>query len=205
MRNYRDLLIGLCFIQSLLISASVFGQEANYAVQVDSVRIVMQDMPASERLNYLAELARKQSVSPDYRQYIRLYEIEARKQHDDAHLIKALAMLGRSYYPENSDSMLILKQQVESLAQKNKDYAAYLDLFGMYNYALIWQGRKDGVEESVREYRELAMELGNVGAMELADQNMAYFYFMNNMPVEAEKLYLEALHSKEKRGAEIAG
>jgi len=203
--NYKSFLIGLYFVQSFFIIFSAIGQETNYNVPLDSVRFVVQDMSATEKLNYLEELAKKQSVSPAYKEYIRLYEAEARKQHNDDHLTKALVMLGRSYYPEDPDSIYIFKQQLEPIARKNNDYAGYLDLFGTYNYAIIWQGRQEGVEESVKEYRDLAAKTGNLGAMELADQNMAYFYFMNNMPVEAEKLYLEALESKDKRGAPIAG
>jgi len=186
---------------SFLFSSVLLAEERN---QIDSFQQTIKDLSGTERLDYMEVQANKHSIDSLYKYYIRFYEEEAIKQQNDAHLIKALVMLGRSYYPESPDSMRIVMKRLEPLAEKNSMYEGLIDLWGIYNYAIAWHGQDDGVDESIKEYKKFSLDKNQPKGVEMADQNMAYFYFIHNMPEDAERLYLEVLEQKKKRNAPLS-
>lgn len=184
---------------SVMISSLSFAAVESF--KEDSLQTAISGLSGVKRLESLEAYIREHTSDPLYRDYIRFYESEALKQNDASHQMKALDMLARSFYPESPDSMLVVKNKMEQLARKNNDYDRLIDLLGVYNNAIVWNGQSEGVEESIKEYRKLSLEQRNEKGVEMADQNMAYFYFMNNMPDDAEKLFLEVLERKVKRNA----
>jgi len=187
----------------LLLTISVNSLSADLDRQLYDLHRELQAIPADERLDFLENYCKKHMQDENYREFLRFYEEEANRINNKHHLANALSMLCKYYYPESIDSLLITFNRLEPIVEEIKEYANYIEIWALYNYSLGWEGRNEELEESVNALKEYSQKVNYLKGQELADMNMAYFYYTNRMPDEAEKVYLDVLDRKIKRNSPI--
>ncbi|MDL2255670.1 hypothetical protein LJC38_03710 [Parabacteroides sp. OttesenSCG-928-K15] len=187
----------LCLLLFLLPTTLIRPQE----IPSDSIWFYLDGLPGQEKLHYLEETTKNNVYHTNYRSYIERYKEEALRQGDNNHLSYALEMLAKSYYPVAIDSMILHMEKLAEVAQKTNNYDGYLDVYSLYIYSLIWQGKNAEVYQGVKKLKEFSREIKSETGLELANLTLAYFHIINRHFEEAETIYLEVLKNKEKKNA----
>ncbi|MDL2278878.1 HAMP domain-containing histidine kinase [Parabacteroides sp. OttesenSCG-928-G07] len=194
-RLYILLFVGICFFGSHIT--------AENSRQLDSLKQLIQYLPDSSKLTYINEFTAKNTLDEAYRDYLHFYEEEAIRQKNVKHQIMALGKQARRHYPGNADSLEAYIQMIEPIAMQTGEYAEINNLKGILNYLLIRGFGSEQALDKINALKEFSKKVGDVEGVEMADLNLAYFYTINGMPEDAEKVYLEVLSSMEKRGAPL--
>lgn len=187
----------------LLFTLSVKGFSTEFNKELSDLHQELQAVPEDEYLVFLDDYSKKHIQDENYREILRFYEEEAIRLNDNHHLGNALALLGRYFYPDHTDSLFIMMERIKPILEETKEYKEYIELWALYNYSLVWEGKSEEMEESIKALKDLSIKMNIPKGLELADLNMAYFYFTNSMPEEAEKLYLNVLDRKIRRNAPL--
>ncbi|MDH6358630.1 HAMP domain-containing sensor histidine kinase [Parabacteroides sp. PF5-9] len=204
--NKKNVLFKYLTIWLFSFVMTVFGVEkitAENRLSNDRLLSHLNTLSGNDRLVYLEDLCERNSHEVFYQDYLRIYEKEAIDQQNDLHLGKALEALGRSFYPDEPDSLLYYKERLEIVAERSHQYEPLISLWSTYNFYLAWGGIHENIETSINGFKQFSRKVGSVKGEEAADMNMAYFYLLNNMVEDGEKLYLNVLKSREARNAPI--
>lgn len=171
--------------------------------QVDSIKQIIKNLPDTARLSYLKNLVNESSTEKYYRDYIRIYNEEATRQEDRFHLENSLIRLGRYYYPDFPDSLRAVIDILKPLLIESTNYKDYVEIQGIYIYTLIREGKNEKALDAIHELKQFCIKVGYDEGIEMAEKNLGYFYFLNNMSEDAEKVYLNILGRMEKRDAPL--
>lgn len=160
-------------------------------------------MPENERLSYLYDLVNKSSNEDNYSDYLHLFRDEALRQNDSIQTGTAFLLLGRDFYNRDPDSMRYYHTLAEPYLLHTRNYEDLFRMKARNINIMAREGRNDEVLEKIEALRILAGELNYPEGLDAADQSLAYFYFLNRMPEEGEKLYAEVLDRMIARNASV--
>lgn len=178
----------------------VIAQESN---KQDSIRQILQTMPDTARLPYLAEKVKETNLSASRLDYARLLYQESVDQGNDKYIADAIYLLAVHFYSLNKDSLLFWVELGEPIFIKLNRLEDISRMKTWYIYALNRSGQKNTVLQAVSELRDFADKNNFPEAYEMADQAMANFYFVNDLPEDGERLYLDVLERLKKRDAPL--
>lgn len=191
------------YLVILLFTIPVKALSADLESRLYDLHQELQAVPLDDRLAFLENYCKKQMLDDNYREFLRFYEEEASRMNNKHHLANALSMLGQYYYPEHADSLFMTFNRLKPLVEEVKAHGQYIEIWALYNFSLAWEGRNEEMDQSVNALREYSQKVDYPKGQELADMNMAYFYYSNNMTDEAEKIYLDVLERKIRRNSPI--
>ncbi|MDL2208928.1 HAMP domain-containing histidine kinase [Parabacteroides sp. OttesenSCG-928-O15] len=189
-------IVSLLLIGLFIICASGYAETQ----WPDSLRKHLQTLPDSSRLLYLEKLANDHALEYDY---IQFYRQEAERQQDADHLARALSRQANYYYVEKEDALAPFVEEVEPLLIKMNHPVELIQILRLNLYLLVRHGKNQEVLDGVEKMKTLSREMDYPIGIEMADQNLAYFYFLNNMPEDGERVYLDVLDRMEKRKAPL--
>ncbi|MDF9831149.1 HAMP domain-containing sensor histidine kinase [Parabacteroides sp. PF5-6] len=192
------------YLVILLLTLSAKSYSIDSDKQLYELHQDLQTVPAEERLPFLEDYCKKHTQDENYREFLRFYEEEATRMNNKHHLGNALTMLGRHYYPVYPDSLKRVINRLKPIVEENKEYVGYIDIWALYNYSLVWEGKNEELDKSANALKTYSQQVNYAKGLELADLNMAYFYYTNGMVDEAEKVYLDVLDRKIKRDSPLA-
>lgn len=167
----------------------------------DSIQEVVRSLPEDDRLTFLKEKMHENEPNSSRLIYARLLYNEATDKKNSPLIADAIFMMVRHFYAMDSDSMRYWMKQGEPLFFHLRRYEELSRMKAWDIYKLNTEGKKIEVLEAVERLRKLSDEIGYPEGREMADQAMADFYFSNELPQDAEKLYLQVLDQMEKRNA----
>lgn len=170
-------------------------------VSVDSVRNELLKMPEDARLQYLDAQINDNQHSYSRLVLAHLLREEALKQQNDEYLANAYFTLVRHFYSDNTDSMRYWIAESGPLYLRLGRLEDYFRMQTWDIYMFAREGDKNNALEAVEHLRKLSNEYSFPEGVEMADQAMANFYFLNKNYAEGEELYLDVLNRMEKRGA----
>lgn len=169
----------------------------------DTLAQQMEGMPDSSRLTYLEELTKAHYMQPEYTEYINLYKEEAIRLKSKHHQGNAMIALGKYYYMEKDDELASYLDEIEPFLMETERKKEWVELCRLNLYIHTRKGKKQEVLDGVEELKKFSKEINYPEGEELANQNLAYFYFLNNMPEDGEKVYLDVLQQMQNRKAPL--
>ncbi|MDL2278879.1 HAMP domain-containing histidine kinase, partial [Parabacteroides sp. OttesenSCG-928-G07] len=189
---------GEIIIALLLSTLSLFAQDPN-----DSISLTIQSLPASEKLPYLENLAKRSINEEAYFSYLEEYRKTALNQKDTTHLNNALYLYANYYYSKSPDSMRYWLNIAEPLFVQGGRYEDICRMKAWNIYNLSRELKRTEVLSAVEELKTFSENIGFPEGKEMADQALADFYFANNLSKEAETLYLDVYRRMEERNSPL--
>lgn len=187
----------LCWLFCLLCPGQLYCS----SLKTENLTQKMGTLPSHERLSYLAEITQSDKTA---KEAIDLYKAEAEKQADKDHIENALYREAYYYYPDSIDGIEAVLSELEPLLLESKDLRRYFQVEMWYLRILSRTGQKEEVLSRVQQLKKRSNELHYPEAIEMIEQELAYFYLVNNMLQEAKDLYIDVLHRFENRSAPIS-
>lgn len=167
----------------------------------DSIRQQIETLSDSSRLEYLHELVKTNFQKHFFTEYLDIYEKEAARLNNKEHLIHSLVSKAKYYYMERDEELDSLLKQIEPVFMDNGGEKEWIDINRLNLYILTRQGKNHEVMEGVDKLKNLAKQINYAEGEEIINESLAYFYFLNNMPDDAEKIYHDILKSRKDRKA----
>lgn len=184
----------------LFLSSAAVTAQVNKA---DSVRKIVNKLPVNERLPRLEELSQLSTFEDFHIDYLNLYKDEAFRQHDSAHIATALFLIAKQYYAPNPDSMRYYIDLATPYLIEQGRYEEISRMKAWDIFVMTREGKQEEVLKKVQEYRKLMDDLHYPEGLDMIDQAIGNFYFTNNMPDDAERIYNTVLDRMVKRNAPI--
>jgi len=192
--NLFILFLLICFFSTNIVS----GQKS---ISVDSVYTILRTLPDTAHLSFLKEIAIYDQIDEEI---LDLYQEEALRLNDDLYLEDALFRKGFYYYPDSLDIISLVLEEARPLFYKSKNYTRLFLMEMWYLRTLTRTGKTQEALGHMHELRDLSAELGFPRALEMIDQELAYFYMSNNMIEDARNLYYDVLRRMRERNAPLA-
>lgn len=183
-----------------LLTGRIHAQQDSF---IDSVRQTMQTLAGEERLRYLTNLIDEYTVSSARLPLAHLLEEEALQQNNDNYYANAIYTFARHFYATNPDSMYYWINVAEPLFIRLGRFEDICRMRSWEIYMFSREGDKEKAITAVDELKRLSNELPFPEGLEMADMALADFYFANNLPQDAERLYLDVLKRMEEREAPL--
>ncbi|MDF9830020.1 ATP-binding protein [Parabacteroides sp. PF5-6] len=168
---------------------------------VDSLRHEVGLMPDSARLSFLKNKIIENDQNHSRVEYARLLYDEALRQQNEEAEAEAIYSFARHFYPVNSDSMRYWVEKGVTLFIRLGRLEDICRMKAWDIYLLNREAKSEDVLKAVEALRLFSDEISFPEGREMADQAMADFYFHNNMPDDAERLYLDVMERMKKRNA----
>jgi len=179
----------------------VFSLQAENTIWMDSVRHNVSLMPDTARLSFLEGKMIENGQNWTRLDYARLLYNEANLQQSDEYIADAIFMFARHFYTTDTDSMRYWIKKAEPLFVRLNRLEDICRMKAWDIYLLNKEGEKDKVVEAVTALKQFSDQVNFPEGKEMADQAMADFYFVNKMPEEGERLYLDVLRKMKNRNA----
>jgi signal transduction histidine kinase len=129
---------------------------------------------------------------------------EATIQKNDHYKASAYFQLGKYYYARNPDSLRYFIRIGEPLFLREKRYD---DLFRMKGWNLYVMAREEKGDEILKEANKVirqSRQLKYPEGEEIAEQSIAFSYFIQSLYQEGERMYLDVLTKMEARKAPMS-
>jgi len=176
---------------------SIFAQR----IRQDSIQQIVNSMPDTSRLPYLAQKIKENNLSASKLPFARILYQEATKQQNEEYIADAIFSFARHFYAQNYDSLLYWTKQAEPIYIRLGRLEDICRLKAWCIYDLSNTEQKEEVLSAVSELKEFGKKINFPQAQEMADQAMADFYFKNDLPEDGERLYLSVLKQLKNRNA----
>lgn len=181
-----------------LWGSTVFAQQKAW---VDSVYQSVCVMPDSARLIYLKDEMQKNEQNASRLDYARLLYQEANLQNEKEYIADAIYMFARHFYVTNSDSMHYWVKEAEPIFIRLNRLEDICRIKAWGIYLLNREERYDEVPIAAEELKQFSDRVNFPEGKEMADQALADYYFSNQLPIDAERLYVNVLKRMEEREA----
>lgn len=195
---YFSLLL-FCFI---MLPDTVFATSS--VSFTDSILQKARQLPDSSRLVFLQEQATIHQIEPDYNNYLEAYITEATKLNDKRHLAEAYNLRGIHYYMSDEVKFLPFLHEIEPFLLENNFAKELIYLKSLNVYLMIRNGKSQEVFDGIEEMKALSEKMNYPEGLTQANQNLANFYFTNNMLEDGERIYLDILKNLEQNNAPLS-
>lgn len=176
---------------------------AQSKADIERLDSICRNLPDSDRLARLNEVAYENIRSSSFLYYARRLLQEAQQQRKPFFEGSALFLLTRYYYSKNADSMRYFIQAAEPLLLKQNRLEELFRMKGWNIYSLSLEGKREKVIPEADAMRAQARRLGYADGADVADQALANYYMNIGLIAEGLKLYEEVLDRMEKREAPL--
>lgn len=176
---------------------------ASGSLCIDSLDVLLKQMPDSCKLIKLNELAYQNRNNSTYKIYADKLLQEAQYQKNDQYQGNALLLLIQYYYRRSTDSMRLLIDKAEPIYLKTNNLESLFRSKGWYIYVLTDLGKNKEVMEEARQLKELSEKLNYPDGKDMVNQALADYYYKKGLYKESITLLEEIFSRQEARNAPL--